>query len=173
MLWIEFLLKWIVTTLLFLRGLFLQRTYRRRVWWEEEACHSCCTCRPHSWECCFWTKPAGSELQSFWMPSSCLCPSEKLKQQERGVRIKRKQAGQMGLPSSQLTFFHAWVQLGDFDGQTIDAILKRVCTHIKGVCFIKKLPKNVFCLFTCKHKQRKEGNESFTGTTKTLADRFS
>lgn len=59
--------------------------------------------------------------------------------------------------SNELTLLHAGVQLGNFDGQPVDAVLQRVCTHVERVGFVKKIPKNIFCLFTCNQsKNQKE-----------------
>ena len=51
---------------------------------------------------------------------------------------------------ASLTLLHTGVQLGDLVGQAVDTVLETVCTHIKGVGFIKKFSKNIFCMFTCK-----------------------
>lgn len=56
--------------------------------------------------------------------------------------------------SRELTLLHAGVQLGDLDGQAVDAVLERIGTPIKGVGLVKKLPKNIFCMFTCNTEQR-------------------
>lgn len=50
-----------------------------------------------------------------------------------------------------LTLLHTGVQLGNLVGQTVDAVLETVGTHIKGIGFIKKFPKYIFCMFTCKN----------------------
>lgn len=55
---------------------------------------------------------------------------------------------QTGENVGELTLLHTGVQLRDLDGQAVDTVLKRVCAHIKSVGLIKKLPKNIFCMFT-------------------------
>lgn len=59
--------------------------------------------------------------------------------------------------SSELTLLHAGVQLSDLDGQAVDTVLKRVGAPVKGVGLIKKLPKNIFCMFTCNQSKEPKG----------------
>lgn len=56
--------------------------------------------------------------------------------------------------TSQQTLLHTGVQLGDLNGQTVNAVLEGIGTPIKGVGLIEKLSKNIFCMFTCKKNQR-------------------
>lgn len=53
------------------------------------------------------------------------------------------------MASSELTLLNAGVQLGDLDGQVVDSVLERIGAPVKGVGLIKKLPKDIFCMFTC------------------------
>lgn len=60
---------------------------------------------------------------------------------------------------ASLTLFHTGIQLGDLSGQAVDAVLERVCAHIKGVGFIKKLTKYILGLLTWKNKNKKKPNQ--------------
>lgn len=64
--------------------------------------------------------------------------------------------------SCELTLLHAGVQLGDLEGQAVDTVLEGVGAPVKGVGLVKKLPKNIFCMFTCsqsKEPKREEGKK--------------
>ena len=54
------------------------------------------------------------------------------------------------MASNDPTLLHAGVQLCDLDGQAVDTVLQGVGTSVKGVGLVEKLPKNIFCMFTCK-----------------------
>lgn len=72
--------------------------------------------------------------------------------------------------SSELTLLHAGAQLGDLDGQAVDAVLEWVGTHIKGVGLVKKLPKNIFCMFTCNQSEENEGRRRVVDTQKGVSN---
>lgn len=55
----------------------------------------------------------------------------------------------------ELTLLHAGVQLGDLAGQAVDPVLEWVGAPVKGVGLVKKLPKNIFCVFTCNQSKEK------------------
>jgi len=59
-----------------------------------------------------------------------------------------------------LTFLHAGVQLGDLDGQALDAVLEGVGAPVKGVGLVKKIPEDILCMFTCTGGEEKQGKRT-------------
>lgn len=48
-----------------------------------------------------------------------------------------------------LTFLHGGVQLGDLDGQAVDAVLQGVGSQVERVGLVEQLSEDVLRMFTC------------------------